>query len=450
MAINKGIIETLTSDGDGALTDERGCLVSIPGTLPGETVEYRVDHVSPHEKRAWAMCCAVKAPSPDRVMPRCESCYPVRGQCGGCPIMHMGAQLQSAFKKKTVLDALQAAGINYIRDLEYVEAPSPFGYRNRTDLVAGMMRGRPVLGSYEPRSHKLIVTKYCPILRQPLNQAIAACVATMTKEHIAIYEPGRSSLGALRYVSFFANDAGEVMVDLVVTSGADHKEPQWLRRFATSLREAFARISGITFSINDSPNNALRVAASELIWGEPTLIEHYNALETRLSASGFTQLNSDVAAKIYASARDWLERPARVVWDLYCGVGSFGRTMAPTHRLFGAEFSPTAIKTAQSLAPKDAWQSVYEVINLEKEWPGHWTRPDVILVDPPRKGLSQLVIDKLAEIKGADVFYMSCNAESFAKNVAKLDPSYEILRLAAYDMMPQTRHVELLAHLKHR
>ncbi len=448
MTTYQGTIQTLTPDGDGAFVDARGCTVSIPGTLPGETVQYRIAHVSPHEKRVWAVSCGLMTPSPERQKPRCETCYPVNGLCGGCPIMHMSAKLQASFKKDIVLNALRSAGINYIHDLEYHEAPAPFGYRNRTDLVVGLAQGRPILGSYEPRSHRIIPTRHCPILRQPLNQVMDAVTRLIAKEHIPVYEFGRMMRGALRYISFFANDAGDVLVDFVVSSD-ERATPNWVMRFANDLKNTFSRIKGVSFSINDTVNNAIRIAPSQILWGERTLDEHYGSLITKLSASGFTQLNSDIAAQIYRTARDWFERPARVVWDLYCGAGAFGRTMAPSSALYGAEFSTTAIDTAKQLAQTDPWQSQYEVMDLEKQWP-NWPKPDVILLDPPRKGLSQLVIDHLAKHNDTDIFYMSCNPESFAKNLAKLDPNYEILRIAAFDMMPQTRHVEVLAHLKHR
>ncbi len=449
MPIYQGTVERLTPEGDGALTDVRGCCVSIPGTLPGEKVRYRVDHVSPHEKRVWASCCGIENTSRDRCEAPCKESWPTRGMCGGCPLMHMRDQAQASFKKQLVLDVLKKNGLHYIKDIEYVQAPNPLGYRNRTDLVAGVVRGRAILGSYEPRSHRILVTRRCPILRSPLTQAIAACVDVLNEQHIPIFELGRNMRGTLRYVSFFANDTGDVLIDFVTTSDAG-REPTWVRRFANALQPAFANLRGVSFSMNDSANNAIRTNPSNQVWGEKVLKEHYGSLVTELSASGFTQLNSDVAAKIYADGRDWLQRDAHVVWDLYCGAGNFGRTVAPTHKLFGAEFSPSAIQTAQRLATNDPWQSTYEVLDLEKTWPQNWTRPDTILVDPPRKGLSASVIQQLCTMTGVDLIYMSCNPESFARNASQLDPYYIIERIAAYDMMPQTRHVELLAYFKPR
>ena len=449
MTIYKGTIETLTPEGDGALTDVRGCLVSIPGTLPGESVTYRVEHVSPHDKRVWASCCEVITPSRERRDPPCRVAYPTRGQCGGCPLMHLSDELQANLKQKIVLDALQKAGINYIRNVDFFSAPSPLGYRNRTDLVAGIVKGRAILGSYEPRTHQILITRTCPILRSPLDQAIEMCTRIIQKQRIPIYQAGRNVTGALRYVSFFANDAGDMLMD-IVTSSENGQPPAWLKAFANAIKDAFVVIRGISYSLNDSPNNALRVAPSQTLWGVTTLPEHYGTLETQLSASGFTQLNTEMATKVYTMGRDWLGYRPDVVWDLYCGTGCFGRLVAPMRHLYGAEFSPRAIEIAKTVSKNDPFSSTFNVIDLEKTWPDAWPTPNVILLDPPRKGLSQLVLNHLAQLQNSDILYMSCNPVSFAKNLAFLDPHYEIEKLAAFDMMPQTRHVEVLALLHAR
>lgn len=449
MTLYKGTIETLTPEGDGALTDARGCLVSIPGTLPGENVTYRVEHVSPHDKRVWASCCEVQQPSRERRQAPCRAAYPTRGQCGGCPLMHLSDDLQAELKQKTVLDALHHAGLNYIRQIDYRRAPAPLGYRNRTDLVTGLVKGRPILGSYEPRSHQIIITRACPILRSPIDQAIEICTNVMQKMRLPVYQFGKNMKGALRYISFFANDAGYLLMDIVTSSEAG-QTPAWVKPFAFAMKDAFLMIKGISYSLNDSANNAIRVAPSHMLWGEPTLPEHYGTLETRLSASGFTQLNTDMATIVYSQGRDWLGYRPDIVWDLYCGTGCFGRMVAPLKQLYGAEYSARAIEIAKDVSRKDDFRTTFEVMNLDQTWPTHWPQPNVILVDPPRKGLSQSVLSHLAQMQNTDILYMSCNPASFAKNLAYLDPHYEIAHIAAFDMMPQTRHVEVLALLHSR
>ncbi len=449
MAIYTGCVEFLTPEGDGALKDVRGCVVSIPGTLPGENVTYRVEHVSPHDKRVWASCCEVLSQSRERRDPPCRSAYPTRGLCGGCPLMHLSDKLQGELKQKIVLDALHNAKINYIHEVPFMPSPVTLGYRNRTDLVAGIVKGRPILGSYEPRTHQIVITRVCPILRSPITQAIEVCTNLMQTQRIPVYEFGRNMKGALRYVSFFANDAGDLLMDIVTSSDAG-QTPAWVNPFAFAMKNAFVLLKGVSYSLNDSANNAIRVAPSKNVWGEATLVEHYGSIETRLSASGFTQLNSDMAAHIYRLGREWLGYRPDVLWDLYCGTGCFGRMIAPLKHLFGAEFNARAIEIAKNVSQNDAFNTSFEVMDLENQWPEHWPEPNVILVDPPRKGLSQCVLEHLAKLQHTTILYMSCYPTSFAKNIAYLDPHYEIEKIAAFDMMPQTRHVEVLALLKPR
>ena len=431
---------------NGTFTDSRGLVVSIPGALKGETIRYHLEHVSPHQNKAWGRCTELLKPSPQRIKSPCRYSWPSCGACSGCPLMHMNRPLQRTLKYHYVLDCLNSAGIRHIRKFPYHEAPSQLRYRNRTDLVFAEIRGRRILGSYMPRSHKLIQTRVCMILRPPLNQVIAHIVDTANTRAIPAFATTQQPDGALRYVSLFANAEGKVIVDLVCKS-AGGSNPSWLDAFAADLG-SFAPVEGVSWSINDSPNNAIRTNPSATLWGKSRIPEYHNDVVSLFTAAGFTQLNTDVAAQIYKTAQSWFEQRPQVVWDLYCGVGAFGRTMRPTRLLCGAEFNGPAIEVAQKLATSDPWKSRFEVVDLENRWPDDWEFPDVILVDPPRKGLSRAVIQKLAQMH-APIVYMSCNPATFAQNVAALSGKYILDKLEAFDMMPQTRHVELLGLLRH-
>ncbi|MBR4985002.1 MAG: 23S rRNA (uracil(1939)-C(5))-methyltransferase RlmD, partial [Proteobacteria bacterium] len=437
----EGCITEFDSDLNGILIDEHGIRVAIPGALIGEKIRYHLEHKSPHEPKAWGRCDALLAPSPARVKSPCPYAWPCAGACAGCPLMHMSAQLQAKLKTDLVLNALKKAGILYIQKLRFHTSDETLRYRNRTDLVVTEIRGKLVLGSYKPRSHDVLPFKQCLILRLPLNDIITCIAKTANAQQIPAYKNVNQPHGALRYVSLFANDDGHVLVDLVCKS-AQGQAPAWLDGFAKSLI-AFSPIKGISFSLNDSPNNAIRTAPSQTLCGATRLPEHHGSTVSRFAASGFTQLNSQIAAKIYTSAKDWLPATPKIVWDLYCGAGAFGRIMAPSQSLYGAEFSPSAIQAAQEATQGDPFQTHFEVLDLEKAWP-QWPRPNVILLDPPRKGLSPKVIQNLATSRVETLIYMSCNPETMAQNIAAL-PDYVIERIEAFDMMPHTKHVETLA-----
>ncbi len=443
--IDEGVITEFDDEFYGVLIDERGVKISIPGALIGERVRYHVEHSSPHVQRAWGRCDALLQPSPQRQKAPCPLSWPTAGMCPGCPLMHMSGELQAQLKRQYVLNCLHRAGLTYLRDIALNDAPIPLHYRNRSDFVAAEIRGKFILGSYKPRSHEALEIRRCPILRAPLSQVLSFITHTARKMNLRAARPSPSLTGTLRYVSLFANDRGHVLVDLVCQSAAGQK-PAWIDDFAHALR-GFFPIKGVSWSVNDSPHNAIRVEPSRRLWGLERIDEHYGDIAIPLSASGFTQLNSDVAAAIYQTARQWAGTQPDIAWDLYCGVGGFGRTMRPKRALYGAEFSPSAIQAAIQAASNAPFDTHFEVLDLEHQWPDTWPNPDVVLLDPPRKGLSQNVIQHLLTLRPPKILYMSCNPESFAQNAAQLAPHYVIDTLQAFDMMPQTRQVELLAML---
>ena len=444
----KGYIVEYDEELNGVLIDDKAVKVSIPGALKSEEILYHVEHKSPHTPRAWGRCDGLISSSPQRCTPVCDIAWPVAGACAGCPLMHCVPSLQDELKKSLVLNALQNAGIHYIRDFVFHSETTRLGYRNRTDLVAAEKKGKLILGAYKTRSHDVVETRGCRILRQPLNQVMAFIVNQANQHRIPACRTFAQYAGALRYVSLFANDTGNVLVDLVCKS-ADGLKPEWLHKFAHALK-GFKAIQGVSYSLNDTPHNAIRTAPSQTIWGLDRLPEHHGSVVSYFSASGFTQLNTDVAAKIYAAARDWLPARPAILWDLYCGAGAFGRTVQPYKALYGAEFSSSAIDAARKVAQNDPFETHFEVLDLDKTWPENWPEPDVVLVDPPRKGLSTAVMSKLMQMHVPTILYMSCNPESFAKNVATLDKSFVLERIEAFDMMPQTKHVEILGLLKRR
>lgn len=448
MTIIEGTITALDADGIGTLVDESGRLVSIPGTLVGDVVEYKIESISRHHARAFGRSEGIVTYGPGRVRPICPLAWPVRGRCGGCPIMHMGPELQKEFKINSVLTALTDAGIPYIKELPYTGPEKAFRYRNRCDLIVSRFNGKCNLGAYEPRTHRVIRCTPCPVLRFPINQAIEAFTAAADHLDLPIYGEAVQTLGALRYVSFFSNSQGDVHIDIVCKS-AKAEAPAWLIPFAYALRD-FAPIKGISYSLNDSTGNAIRVEPSTHHWGLQSLTEDIGGVKVLLNASGFTQLNTAMAATIYAQANVWLEekKPA-VAWDLYCGAGALGQVVAPSRALYGAESNETALEGARKVTKDAPYEAHYECIDLETNLPQNWPKPDLVIVNPPRKGLSQKLIESLKECS-CDILYMSCNPQSFAKNVAALSEHYVLEHIAAFDMLPQTRHVEVLGYLARR
>ncbi|MFA5623707.1 MAG: 23S rRNA (uracil(1939)-C(5))-methyltransferase RlmD [Bradymonadales bacterium] len=428
----KGEITALMPDGSGCIV-ENNTKISVPGALPGDCVLFQIQAKSQHHPLAWAKLMKRVSPGPHHVQVPCPHQAPQRGRCAGCPLMHMDAKLQAKHKLESVHNALKDAGIIHIQNIPYHESPRNLHYRNRSDWVVGKTRrGKIIIGAYAARSHDVVALSSCMVLRNELSVLLPSLAFLLNAVQIPVWpEPA-----GLRYISAFANQDGDVLLDFVFAA----KPPASFEDLCQRLRKDSA-IKGISYSVNDSHNNAMRIAPSISVWGKECLPERLGRVYSELSASNFTQLNSDIASKIYEKARQWAGR-CRIVWDLYCGSGAMGRNIDVQKSLYGAELSARSIEQAKLSAKNDKFNTQFETLDLQNYWPS-FERANVILLNPPRKGLSPMVIHQLRQ-NPTRLIYMSCNPQSFAQNARALSPILELTRLEAFDMLPQTLHVEVL------
>lgn len=348
--------------------------------------------------------------------------------------MHMDAALQAKHKLALVHTALQNAGIQHIHNIPYHNAPQSLHYRNRSDwAVAKTRSGKIIVGAFAPNSHDLVALSRCLVLRREISALLSTLGFQLNQTKMPVWPENNG----LRYISAFANHQGQILLDFVF-GGEPSATP--FDSLCTKLLKSSA-IKGISYSINNSPHNAIRTQCSQRVFGEETLPEPLGSISSQLSASNFTQLNSAVASQIYQTVTQWAGK-CRVVWDLYCGSGAMGRNIDVQKFLYGAELSARSIEQAQLSAQNDPWDHLYEALDLQTQWPGA-EKPNLILVNPPRKGLSALIIHQLRQ-NPVRLLYMSCNPESFAQNAKALYPMLQLTRLEAFDMLPHTLHTEVL------
>jgi 23S rRNA (uracil1939-C5)-methyltransferase len=435
-------ITHLDHDARGAAPHE-GYTVLIPGAAPGDVVEALITARSQHQPTAYATLTAVIKRGQAFVDPPCPHAAPLNGRCGGCPAMHLTPDAQRDLKLALVLDALAAARIaDALPAPAWHPAPQALGYRNRSHFVAARdADARPVLGAYAPRSHDVVPQQGCVIVRPAIDAAQQAICALLATHHIPIYpEPS-----GLRHVTLRADNAGRWLVDLVVTS---HK-PAWLDALVAEIM-ALSGAAGVAYSVHDQDSNAIRVAASTHLAGAAALPERLAtqpALTVELAADGFFQLHTEVAGTMYSRAAALADQPG-VIWDLYCGVGGLGLTVAMRHgaRLCGAESHPDSIARAAQHAAQHNIDATFAVCDLAQTTPDGWPAPDLILVNPPRRGLDARVLDLARTTTARQLVYMSCGPQSFARDAAALiKAGWRCNTLEAHDMLPQTTHVELLS-----
>jgi tRNA/tmRNA/rRNA uracil-C5-methylase (TrmA/RlmC/RlmD family) len=245
-----------------------------------------------------------------------------------------------------------------------------------------------------------------------------------------------------RYLVLRGNRAGEVVGELIF-GRAMAAPPAWTEQLAERLGWA-----GWGWSVNEDAGDAVR--RGEPVWaaGAASVMERYGRLELPIGTAGFAQLNAAAAGAMYELAGSWLAG-AETVWDLYCGMGAIGLhgvVVGGVSKLFGAESGASSIEAARSVAATLSVQAKFEVMTAADAFAAGWERPDAVVVNPPRKGLEAAVLAGLLTLRPAKIIYMSCNPDSFARDASRLmAEGYRLDEVSAHDLLPQTRHTELLA-----
>ncbi|WP_158542667.1 class I SAM-dependent RNA methyltransferase [Lujinxingia litoralis] len=417
------------------------------GAVPGDRVDLRIVASSQHHPRDFAEVASVHARGADYVEPICAHAGPVRGRCGGCPGMHLSHDLRTETLQRRVAQLAERLGCEW----SWHEAPAHLGYRNRSNFVVTRQGALVVLGSYAPRSQEISAMAGCQVVQPAIARVHGELEALLSALKVPVGEEEEG----LRWVSLRAS-AQAVVVELVVRDAL----ASWLDAAVVAIA-AVEGVQGVAITVNARDTNAIRVQDSQVVQGKGRIWERYGEVELGIDPGAFAQLNVAVASAMYRQVARWAEG-AQVVWDLYCGIGGLGLNVAarrPEVRLFGAESVPAAIASARENAARAGIKARYAVVDLGKEgWregcpgEGPQARPELIVVNPPRKGLSRAVRQVLGApqaLGASTLIYMSCDVSSFGRDAAELQERGWVLReLQAHDMLPQTTHVELLGRFE--
>lgn len=413
--------------------------VRIPGALPGDEARIRIEAVSRHRPEAWASLRGIgEGPTGlDQRAPQCEHAAPLAGKCGGCPGLHVPYSDQLEAKAEALAELLAPLGLE--GDPPEVE-PSPkiSRWRNRTNhVVRRPSKGRPRLGSRAPRTGEFATMDACMAVRPP--------IAGLADRIAGFLKPAQG----LRYVSVRVNRKGEALVELI----AYDLEAEWVEPLVAEIFELSA-VLGVAGSDNDQPGNALRVAPVRTLAGESTLAESFGAVTAYVTADAFLQLNPEVADGMYGQVAQWAAaaNPTQVT-DLYCGVGPLGLTAAHAAgaALIGVEVHPASEALAQRAAKDAGVQANFITAGLDAAVPAAaLSNAEFVTVNPPRRGLDEPVRQALAGLsEGRTMAYMSCSPKSFTRDVLELTAAgWRLTDLSAWDMIPNTPHVELLGRLE--
>jgi 23S rRNA (uracil1939-C5)-methyltransferase len=426
--------------------------------LPGEAAEIAIDHVSPHKPEAWGRVVRrIGNPSPDRVEPAC----PAFGRCGGCIWQHLAYPAQLELKKSRVRVAVSDIGTlggGGVPITDVRASPSPLGYRNKGKYVVGQSGGHVVLGAYAPRSHHVIDTLGCRVVAPVIDEVATWVRGAVESAGILVYDESNRS-GELRYV-VVREAAGDVMVALIVTSTAPRSK---LETVANALSKHPA-VRGLVAIVNDRRDGAIVPSgvSAQVLFGHGHLVEELAGVKVAVGAGEFVQVNRAQAHAMYARATELVVEgraditPAldgvRVV-DLFAGLGGFGLHLARAGaEVVAVEIDREAVAGLRRAAERAGLRLTpvaADASEVSAEIRAQLGRPDVVVVNPPRKGLGEATRGLLVDLAAPTIIYVSCGPESLHRDLIALrDHGWKPDHVEPFDLMPGTPQVETLVRLR--
>lgn len=416
-----------------------GQVVFVHGGIRGEVCTVRILKVL--KQLAFGRVEEILEESPARRAPDCPH-FPA---CGGCALRHISYAEELDAKRQWVEDALRRVG-GVETEVGILGADAVDGYRNKA-IFPVSPAGQA--GFYRARSHDVIPAVDCRLQTPQANAVAQAVEAYLREEGVPAYDE-RSGQGLLRHIYVRTSQAGRTLVCLAVNGASLPREAALAER----IRRACPQVIGVVLNTNTRDTNVVLGDAYRTIWGEDTLTDTLCGLSVRLSVPSFYQVNRAQAERLYQKAVEFAGLTGReTVLELYCGAGTITMVMARhAAQVIGAEIVPEAVENAQANARANGVENVSFLTGdagaVAAKFAEEQMRPDVVVVDPPRKGLEDGVATSIAAMGPERVIYVSCNPGTLARDVKRFrGEGYSLVRAAAVDMFPRTVHVETVVLL---
>ena len=437
-----------------------GYTLFIKDAVIGDVVEAKV--MKAKKNYGYARLMKVITPSEYRVEPKCAFAR----RCGGCQIQEMSYDRQLVFKDQKIRGNLERIG-GFTKDqIDTVMQPvvgmeHPFGYRNKAQFPFGADKeGNPITGFYAGRTHDIIANTDCALGVEKNKEILEIILQYMRENKIKSYDE-KTGKGLIRHVLIrYGFKTKEIMVCLVVNGKRLPK--------AERLIEKLIQIEGMT-SITISPNtrrdNVIMGDSYEILWGQGYITDYIGNVKYQISPLSFYQVNPVQTEKLYRLALEYADlKGDETVWDLYCGIGTISLFLAQkAKQVYGVEIVPQAIDDAKENAKINAIDNAEffvgkaeEVLpeyyaEYEREHNGKTAHADVIVVDPPRKGCDETLLETIVKMQPEKVVYVSCDSATLARDLKYLCANgYEIRMCRGVDQFPQSVHVETVVLLSHK
>ncbi len=419
-----------------------GITVFVPGLLPDETADIRI--VKAEKRYAFGRMEKLFSKSPERRAPPC----PYYAKCGGCAGMHMSYDLTLRAKQQAVQDVLKRIGGIDVEVPLPLGMDDPFRYRNKTAMPVAEKDGLPRAGYYRPRSHDLTPVDSCLLAMPPADQIVSTVLEWMRINNIPAYDE-ESGNGLIRHIITRTNRKAQSMVTI---AAADSAIPYKDELCSSVL--ALPGVISVCLTVNSRGDNVILGDSYQVLAGKPYLEDELCSLSYRLSPLSFFQVNPLQTEKLYQTAiRFAALKPTDQVADVYCGAGTIS-LLAAQHaaHVTGIEIVPQAIRNAgenaklNGIANADFLCGAAEHVLPKLIEDG--LRPDVILLDPPRKGADPAVLHAIATASPDRIVYVSCDPATLARDIKQLTADgYRLDKVQPVDMFSWTGHVESVVKL---
>ncbi len=475
-------IEDIGNDGEG-IGKADGFTLFVKDAVVGDTVEARI--VKVRKNYAYARLEKVIKPSPFRVEAKCA----FHRQCGGCQLQALSYEKQLDFKEKKIRDSLIRIGGF---EPEYVDAhmesivgmEEPFRYRNKAQYPVGTDKNDMIVtGFYAGRTHSIIANTDCWLGVEENKEILECILEYMRENHVSAYDEA-SGTGLVRHVLIRKGFAsGEIMVCLVINKEMTHAlcagergRKDYLPK-QKGFIDKLIRIKGMTsvsVSINTEKTNVILGKEIHTLWGRETISDTIHVRDMTqpgypftgkgltfwISPLSFYQVNPGQTEKLYSLALEYAGLTGKeTVWDLYCGIGTISLFLAGSARkVYGVEIVPQAIADARENAGRNGIENAEFFVGKAEEvmrdfYEGNETekKPDVIVVDPPRKGCDGACLEAMLKVRPERIVYVSCDPATLARDLRVLcDGGYGVERIRGVDMFGMTVHVETVVMLSHK
>ncbi|MDP4108132.1 MAG: 23S rRNA (uracil(1939)-C(5))-methyltransferase RlmD [Bacillota bacterium] len=438
------VFEDLTHDGAGVAKVE-GYPLFVPNGLPGERAKVKVIKVN--KSYGIGRLMELYEKSPYRVEIEQSDLH----KYGGCQLEHISYEGQLKYKENQVRQVLTRIGkLEDVVIHPILGMDSPWHYRNKAQVPVGEKDGKLIAGFFKPRSHEIVDTNESLIQIKEVNGAVNAVKEICSRYGIPAYQE-ETHKGVLRHImARYGKQTGELMVVLVTRTA----ELPHINKLIDEIVTRLPHVKSIVHNVNSKRTNVILGEKTTVLWGNEVIYDYIGNVKFAISALSFYQVNPDQTRVLYEKALEYADLSGQeTVIDAYCGIGTISLFLAQkARRVLGVEVVSEAIEDAKRNAElngiNNAEFAAGEAEVVIPKWYKEGNAADVMVVDPPRKGCDEALLQTIIEMRPNKVVYVSCNPATLARDLRILeDGGYKTVEVQPVDMFPQTTHVECISQI---